>query len=118
MSEKLGNYLDKETDEDCTHHCLQGSTIRIFQKTYRYQQGRSWIPESDFDSIDCDFTALSYQNGSGLIIGYCLGFESCIGPEMNQKIWWLEDIFVEENERGKGIGRKLISKIAKKGFHV
>ena len=36
---------------------------------------------------------------------------------MNQRIWWLEDIFVEENERGKGIGRKLISKMAKKGFH-
>ena len=80
--------------------------------------GRSWIPESDFDAIDCDFIALSYRNESGRIIGYCLGFESCIGPEMNQRIWWLEDIFVEENERGKGIGRKLISKMAKKGFHV
>ena len=32
MSEKLGNYLDKETEEDCTHHCYQGSMIRIFYK--------------------------------------------------------------------------------------
>ena len=27
MSEKLGNYLDKETEEDCAHHCYQGSII-------------------------------------------------------------------------------------------
>ena len=47
------------------------------------------------------------------MIGYCLGFESCIGPDMNQRIWWIEDIFVEESERGKGIGRKLLSKMAK-----
>jgi len=93
MSEKLGNYLDKETEEDCAHHC-------------------------DFDSIDCDFISLSYRNDSGKIIGYCLGFESFVGPEMTQRIWWLEDLFVEEYERGKGIGRKLLSKMAKKGFLV
>ena len=38
--------------------------------------------------------------------------------EMNQKIWWLEDIYVVENERGKGIGRRLISQMAKKGSLV
>ena len=80
------------------------------------KNGRSWIPESDFDSVDCDFTALSYRDASGNIIGYCLGFESYIGPDMNQRIWWLEDIFVDESERGKGIGQKLLSKMAKKGL--
>ena len=86
--------------------------------TNRNGNSRSWIPESDFDSIDCDFIALSYRNASEKIIGYCLGFESCVGPEMNQRIWWIKDIFVEENKRGKGIGRKLLSKMAKKGSHV
>ena len=88
------------------------------KSTNRYEKGSSWIPESDFDSIDCDFIALSYRNASEKIIGYCLGFESCVGPEMNQRIWWIKDIFVEENKRGKGIGRKLLSKMAKKGSHV
>ena len=37
---------------------------------------------------------------------------------MNQRICWLEDIFVEESERGKGIGRKLISQMAKEGSLV
>ena len=78
--------------------------------------GTSWIPESDFESIDCDYIALSYCNESGKIIGYNLGFESCTGPEMIQRICWLEDIFVDEKERGKGIGRKMISKMAKKRF--
>ena len=120
MSEKLGNYLDKETEEDCAHHWFQRSTDGLLVYLHRPIRDFTclWIPDSDFDSIDCEYIALSYRNDSGEIIGYCLGFESCIGREMKQRIWWLEDIFVEEKERGKGIGRKMISKMAKKGFRV
>ena len=63
----------------------------------------------DFGSIKAEFIGVCYRD-SGVMLGYGLGYKTL---HCNAPILWIEDLFVEKEHRGKGIGKQILAKVSK-----